>query len=333
MNLDEFSFFNQQLAGMLNSGVPLEGALRQLCSSMRDGGLKAELETLASDLANGVPLGDALPRRRLPQLYIEVVQIGAKANNLPATLLLLADYYRKRHSIWLRLKAMMVYPGIVLVSCLALSAVLAWLLGVCQRTFKAGFLDVFEGYGRPAVERLGPWAVLGLPVMFIFLLTVLFVLAISLPAFRDWCRWRLPGFRESSLSQLAWTLKLLVAGGNDLGRSLSLLVRLEGGTRLGRELGRWQERMASGKSKFGEFAAGSTIVPPLFVWLVGQSGESIADGLGHAAEIFGERAKYRTEMLLYAALPVAVIFLGSMILFQAASVARSVVMFINLLGG
>lgn len=333
MNLDEFSFFNQQLAGMLNTGVPLEGALRQLCSSMRDSGLKAELEALASDLANGVPLSDALPRRRLPQLYVEVVQIGAQANNLPATLLLLADYYRQRHSIWLKLKAMMVYPGIVLVSCLVLSGVLAWLLAVCQRTFQAGFYDVFEGYGRPAIERLSPWAVLSLPVLFILLLTGLFFLAISLPAWRDWCRWRLPGFRESSLSQLASTLKLLVAGGNDLGRSLSLLARLEGGTRLGRELNRWQERMASGKAKFGEFAAGSAIVPPLFVWLVGQSGESIADGLGHAAEIFGERAKHRAEMLLYAALPVAVVFLGSMILFQAASVGRSVIMFINMLGG
>ena len=333
MNLDEFSFFNQQLAGMLNSGVPLEGALRQLCSSMRDSGLKAELETLASDLAHGVPLGDALPRRRLPQLYIEVVQIGAKANNLPATLLLLADYYHRQHSIWLKLKAMMVYPGIVLVSCLVLSVVLAWLLAVCQRTFQVAFSDIFESCSGPAVERLVPWMAPGLPAVFIFLLTVLFFLAISLPAFRDWCRWRLPGFRESSLSQLASTLKLLVAGGNDLGRSLSLLAHLEGGTRLGRELGRWQERMSCGESKFGELAAGSTIVPPLFVWLVGQSGESIADGLAHAAEIFGERAKHRTEMLLYAALPVAVIFLGSMILLQAASVARSLVMFINILGG
>jgi type II secretory pathway component PulF len=35
MNLDEFAFFNHQLAGMLKSGIPLEAALRLVCAEMR----------------------------------------------------------------------------------------------------------------------------------------------------------------------------------------------------------------------------------------------------------------------------------------------------------
>ena len=31
MKLDEFAFFNQQLAAMLRDGIPLEGALQRLC--------------------------------------------------------------------------------------------------------------------------------------------------------------------------------------------------------------------------------------------------------------------------------------------------------------
>jgi len=34
MNLDEFAFFNQQLAGMLQSGIPLEAAQRRLSAEM-----------------------------------------------------------------------------------------------------------------------------------------------------------------------------------------------------------------------------------------------------------------------------------------------------------
>ena len=34
MNLDEFAFVNQQLAAMLRDGIPLEGALRQLCEGV-----------------------------------------------------------------------------------------------------------------------------------------------------------------------------------------------------------------------------------------------------------------------------------------------------------
>ena len=46
MKLDEFSFFNQQLAAMLRDGIPLEGALRRLCDEMRRGKLRDELQAL-----------------------------------------------------------------------------------------------------------------------------------------------------------------------------------------------------------------------------------------------------------------------------------------------
>src|SRR5256885_7805883 len=49
MKLEELAFVNQQLAGMLKSGIPLEGALRQLCANMRRGQLRVELEALEAD--------------------------------------------------------------------------------------------------------------------------------------------------------------------------------------------------------------------------------------------------------------------------------------------
>jgi type II secretory pathway component PulF len=36
MKTDEFAFFNQQLAGMLRDGLPLEGALQRLGAEMGD---------------------------------------------------------------------------------------------------------------------------------------------------------------------------------------------------------------------------------------------------------------------------------------------------------
>ena len=52
MKWDEFAFVNQQLAGMLKTGIPLEGALRRLCETMRHGRWRTELELLQADLAN-----------------------------------------------------------------------------------------------------------------------------------------------------------------------------------------------------------------------------------------------------------------------------------------
>lgn len=322
MKHDEFAFFNQQLAAMLRTGIPLEGALRQLCADMQRGTLRSELESLAAALAQGIPLREAVARGRLPKLYVQMLTAGAAGNNLPAMLTLLADYYHRRHALWTRLKALMVYPMIVLVAALALSVLLAAFFQTYARSAQSIFSDVLEGRAMPgysAAEALIPfwWS-----TSWLALVLVLVVLAFLLPSWRDWLRWRLPGFRESSLSQLAATLKLLVGGGGSLGESLRLLREVEQGSRLANELDRWQQRLERGQGRFAAFAGGGRLLPPFFLWLVDQGGEDLAGGFGNAAQVYAERARHRVEMVLYAALPVMVGVLGLLVLGQLLTMMR-----------
>src|SRR5687768_13411229 len=99
MKHDEFAFFNQQLAGMLKSGVPLEGALRQLCTTMKRGKLRSEFEKLETDLAQGVPLDRAIDGLQLPEFYIQMIRMGARSNDLPGVLTLVADYYHRANAL------------------------------------------------------------------------------------------------------------------------------------------------------------------------------------------------------------------------------------------
>jgi len=103
MNYDEFAFFNRQLASMLKDGIPLEGAIKQLCTDMRAGRLRQQLELLERDLAKGTPLNEAMAGRTFPQYYKKMVEVGVRANDLPGTLTLLADYYERANSLWTRL--------------------------------------------------------------------------------------------------------------------------------------------------------------------------------------------------------------------------------------
>jgi len=128
MKNDEFAFLNQQLAAMLRDGIPLEGALRQLCADMKRGALRSELEKLEADLAKGMPLREAARARQLPELYQRMLEVGVQSNNLPAVLTLLADYYQRRHTVWTKLKGLMVYPMIVLCAAFLLSCFLSILL-------------------------------------------------------------------------------------------------------------------------------------------------------------------------------------------------------------
>ena len=74
MNYDEFAFFNRQLAAMLRDGLPLEGALKQLCAGLKDQALHAELTLLEADLAQGTPLKDALHGSDCGRIVIQPLQ-------------------------------------------------------------------------------------------------------------------------------------------------------------------------------------------------------------------------------------------------------------------
>ena len=56
--------------------------------------------------------------------------------------------------------------------------------------------------------------------------------------------------------------------------------------------------------------------PPLFLWIVGNAREELAEGFRQAAEIYRQRAAYRMEAFLYAVLPTSVIIMGLAILLQ-----------------
>ena len=127
MNTDEFAFFNQQLASMLRDGLPLEGSLRQLSASMANSDLRTELQFLADDLSQGTPLADALPKRRLPELYQRLLVAGVRGNDLPGVLALVADYYQRQHALWTRMKGLLVYPALLVIASFLLS-VLLWQL-------------------------------------------------------------------------------------------------------------------------------------------------------------------------------------------------------------
>jgi type II secretory pathway component PulF len=107
---------------------------------------------------------------------------------------------------------------------------------------------------------------------------------------------------------------------------------MESGTCAAAELGRWKTRCAEGHAKFTDVAAGGKIFPPMFVWLVAGAGENLAAGFERAAQVYHARAAYRSNVLLYAALPASLLFLGLVMLAQMYPVARMIFQLPILLG-
>jgi len=319
MNLDEFAFFNQQLSAMLRDGIPLESALGQLCSSMRHGDLREELEKLRADLANGVPVNQALAARKLPPFYVQMIRVGIQSNDLPGVLTLVADYYRSGNLIWTRLKGLMVYPVILLAGLLCASIVMAIVLGVMRSGFEDINRDLLEGKSLPGLTQF--YMEHGIAIFWtpVFVFAAAFIAAavtVSLPSMRQKWRWLLPTFREASLWQCASAMQIMLQGGCTLNQSITLLRDLEEGSPAGPELGRWQQRLGDGHAQFRDVTAGSHVFPPLFLWIVGNAREELAEGFRQAAEIYRQRTAYRMEAFLYAVLPASVIIMGLAICLQ-----------------
>jgi type II secretory pathway component PulF len=329
MKYDEFAFFNQQLAAMLREGMPLEGALKRLSADMSPGPLRTEIQALEEDLAKGTPLDTALAARKLPEFYVQMVKTGAAGNDLPGMLTMLADHYQQSGLAWTRLKGLMVYPVLVLIAGFALSLFLSM---VFLHVMGAGFAGVAfpDGAGSstpPAlvVEFMAPPTVLGLVL-------VAALAALAVPRIRRALSWRLSAFKDANLARLARTLWLVLKGGGNLGDALTLVREMEKDNQAGRELARWQIRLAGGASKFSDLARPGRAFPPLFVWLVASSGEDLAAGFKKAAEIYAARAANRTQAMLYTALPFAILAIGGMALCQTFLMAGLMAQVLRMIG-
>jgi type II secretory pathway component PulF len=159
------------------------------------------------------------------------------------------------------------------------------------------------------------------------LLTVVAVPAlavVTMPFFRRRMVWRLPAFREASLCRMASALAVLLKAGAGLPEALALMEQTLRGTPARADLALWKKRCSEGAGKFAAIAAGSKVFPPMFIWLVAGAGEDLAAGFERAARVYQARAAYRTNVLLYAAVPVSLLFLGLIILSQIYPIGRLV---------
>jgi type IV pilus assembly protein PilC len=304
---------------------------------MRRGALRSELEALEADLARGTPLTDALKPRQLPELYKRMVAVGAQSQDLPGVLTILADHYQEQHLLWTRLRGLMTYPLLVLGGVFALS--LGFHLFV-RKTILANVDSVYSGMGieLPQATQVAmpllthSWV---FPLGFGLLLAAA-ILVLFWPPLQNPLRWRVPAFREAGLSRIAGTFALLLERAVPLPEAVALVEQMESHSVARQELASWRARLAQGIAKFSEAAAGGRVFPPLFVWLAGNAGAGLAEGFRQAAAIYGARSTARSEMMLHAALPVAVLTLGvvvAMIAFLMVTMFLPFVKMMDAVGG
>jgi len=141
--------FTDQLATLLNSGMPLERSLSVMIDIIDDEKLRILVEQIRDKVRGGGTLSDALADQHVfNNMYVNMVRAGELGGTLETTLMRLADYMARAKALKDSVVSAMIYPVILLV----LSGVSMFvLLGKVVPSFKPMFEDA--GVELPGITQ------------------------------------------------------------------------------------------------------------------------------------------------------------------------------------
>ncbi len=317
--------FSRQLATLLKAGVPLLQAFEVMGRSGCGAGQAALLERLKQDVASGLGLADALQRQPawFDGLYCNLVRVGEQSGTLDRQLEQLAGMLEQRQALRKRVRKAMLYPLLLLLTGLGVSAIL--LLEVIprfQRLF-AGFDTALPAFTQWVIDLstgLGRHAPLLLITGFALALTVREVYRRHPPA-RLWISHqvlRLPVFGkllgQAALARFARSLGTAYAAGVPLLDALGTVAKASGSALHEQAIVRLRQGMANGQG-LNQAMALEPLFPPLLVQLtaIGESSGTLEPMLDKAASHYEEQVSQALDQLTSLLEPAIALILGLLV--------------------
>lgn len=292
--------FTQELATLLNSGVPLDRALT-ICSELTENAhFRAVISDILRQVRAGKQFSDALDAqgRLFSKLYVNMVRAGQASGTLHLVLQRLAEFETSAAEWRSNLISSLIYPALLVV--VAVGSIFVLMNFVIPR-----FAQVFESTGLPiplptyillrAGELLKEYGWVALLV--IVMGVVVFRRFIQTPAGREsWHRFQLRVplvgelLRKAETARFARTMSTLVANSVPLVQSLNIVKEMIGNRVMAGSL----ETVAQGVKRGEGIAAPvrkSGVFPPLAAHLL-----TVGEETGHLDEMFERLASiYENE--------------------------------------
>ncbi|MBR3222563.1 MAG: type II secretion system F family protein [Kiritimatiellae bacterium] len=144
--------FTRQLATLVNAGLPLMRGIEVLKRQMRDPQMLDALNGISENIAAGGTFSESLSAypKIFDRLYVNMVKAGEAGGVLEVVLGRLAEFAEKSEKIKNKVKGAMIYPIVVLVAAVGITAFL--LVAVIPK-FQQVFNDMLGGAALPAVTQ------------------------------------------------------------------------------------------------------------------------------------------------------------------------------------
>jgi type II secretory pathway component PulF len=139
--LQELATFTQQLANLLQSGMPLTVALNSM-THLESKGISADVSReLKQEVTEGKSLSDALAKqpRVFSDLYVNMVRAGEQSGSLVEVLRRMANHFQQFAEVQAKFTSALIYPA--LVCCVGLGIIAFFMFFMMPR-----FTLIFEGF-------------------------------------------------------------------------------------------------------------------------------------------------------------------------------------------
>ncbi len=295
--LQELATFTQQLANLLQAGMPLAAALNSMTHLGTKGIPTTVSKQLKQDVMEGKSLSDAMARQPIifSDLYVNMVRAGEQSGAMVDVLRRLADHFERYAEVQSKFLSAMIYP--VIVGCVGVVIVFFFMTVMLPN-----FMDLFTSMNvqLPPATRL----LIGLSHFFsrywwfLILVTVAAIVVFkryqSTPAGRralDRLKLTVPivgkVVRLNVFAQFARTLATLMHNGVPVLTSLSITEQIMSNVIVKEAIAKTRSDVTDGKS-LAQPLASTGVFPQLMIDLVriGEETGQVPSALNRIAETY-----------------------------------------------
>ncbi|HPC60679.1 MAG TPA: type II secretion system F family protein [Verrucomicrobiota bacterium] len=319
--LQELATFTQQLANLLNSGMPLTVALNSM-THLESKGISADVSReLRQDVMEGRSLSDAMAKqpRVFSDLYVNMVRAGESSGALVEVLRRMADHFERFAQVQAKFTSALIYPAFVAV--VGLGIMFFFMTYMLPK-----FLSIFEGMNvtLPMMTQIlvsishlfsGYWWLMLLTVLAV---VILFKRFQSTPEGRrkiDEWKMRAPVVgkvvRLNLFGQFARTLSTLLENGVPVLTALKITEQVIPNIVVKEAIAKTREEVMDGKT-IAQPLARSKIFPQLMVDLVkiGEDTGDVPGALKNVADTYENELSIALRVMTNMIEPVMIIVMA-----------------------
>jgi len=330
-SLRELATFTEQLANLLQSGMPLTLALNSM-THIESKGIKSGVsKQLRQEVMEGRALSDAMARQSVifSDLYINMVRAGESSGSLVDVLRRMATHFERFAEVQSKFVSAMVYPAIV--AFVGVVIAIVFMMKILPT-----FISIFEGMDMtlPFMTRLlvgasdflrGYWWLLVMIGIAIFVLVRRYQSSPHGKRNIDEWKMRAPVFgkviRLNLFGQFARTLSTLLHNGVPVLTALKITEQIMPNVIVKEAVAKTREAVTDGKA-IAQPLAQSRIFPQLMVDLIriGEETGDVPGALKNVAETYEKELDVALRVLTNLIEPIMIIIMAVCVCFLLLSV-------------